>query len=536
VASNGKGATKSRTAEHRPPVKPRHFGHDEVLGVELFSGAGGLTWGLKAAGVTTIEAANHNLLKVEIHEANFPDAAHWLADLVNPDASDYHSAADLPRADFLAAGISCTNHSQSNTEKAYKRALGLFEIDDPEYEARVTRSERDRATATCVLQYAAKHHPRIILLECTTELTSWGPARQDKPNIGDGSTCRYWLAEFKKLNYEYRILYLNSMFFGVPQSRDRLYIAFWDRSLPEPDLDHRPEAWCERCDRVVQSKWNWKTGVPPSGSVRYGKQYHYTCPSCQRPVAPPTTPSLAALDLTDLGTRLGDRNPRLAKSTMDRAERCRQRFAEFPPIVIPSQAIRGTDQHPWQPAAQTSPPAAIALAIDNYQGAPRSAADPLPTQPASETLAVISSGVLPYRQNTIPTIYTEAMPTITAEQYPGLLTAATTITNTTGIDPGAQAMLFAGWSRDATASLTAQWHDALADLTVDDCLYRMMRPHEVGRGCGFDVDFPNHQGSFIIFGTPSQQIDAFGNAVSPAVGEWIGQRLRATLHRTEYPA
>jgi hypothetical protein len=98
--------------------------------------------------------------------------------------------------------------------------------------------------------------------------------------------------------------------------------------------------------------------------VNYGKQYDYRCPSCRGPVIPPMTPSLAALDLTDLGTRIGDKPLRtfkdgttgpLAASTMARAERCRQRFPEFPAILMPAKAARGTERHPWQPmATQTS--------------------------------------------------------------------------------------------------------------------------------------------------------------------------------------
>ena len=145
------------------------------------SGFGGLTRGIEMAGFTTIMAANHNRYKVEVHEANHPHAEHWIADLVDPESSNYHSARDLPAGDFLVAGVSCTNHSQANTVKAYRQAMTLFDLDDPEFEARVTRSERDRATANCVLHYAERHHPRLILIECTTELASWGPAIPGRP-------------------------------------------------------------------------------------------------------------------------------------------------------------------------------------------------------------------------------------------------------------------------------------------------------------------------------------------------------------------
>lgn len=102
-----KPTKKTRTATHRPAVRRRHFRHDDLIAVDLFSGFGGLTEGIKRAGFTTIMAANHNDYKVKVHEANHPEAEHWIADLVDPEASDYHSARDLPAADLLVAGVSC---------------------------------------------------------------------------------------------------------------------------------------------------------------------------------------------------------------------------------------------------------------------------------------------------------------------------------------------------------------------------------------------------------------------------------------------
>jgi len=602
--------TRSRTATHRPATRQRRFRHDDLIAVDLFSGFGGLTRGIEIAGFTTIMAANHNSYKVDVHEANHPDAQHWIADLVDPESADYHDVRDLPAADLLVAGVSCVNHSQANTQKAYEQGVSLFDLDDPDYEDRVTRSERDRATANCVLHYADRNRPRMILVECTTELTSWGPAIPGRRKVGDGSTYRWWLRQFATLGYDHKILYLNSMFFGVPQSRDRLYIVFWDRRLPAPDLDHRPPARCASCDEVVEAVWSWKTGVPPTGAVRYGTQYNYRCPRCHREVVPPMTPSLHALDLTNLGTRIGDRTRPLRPATMARAQRCRDKFAEFPAILMPAKGTHGTERVLGQPmATQTSQQVAsllstghvfaahrhngdgqrwsrpmdtvtsthenaVLLAVDNFQGAPRGGADPLPTQGGSATLGLLSAGVVPFRKNTLPTTYAEAMPTVTSEQIPGVLTAAGLITNngTLGearyraypVDPrragtqsASQDLLFGGWykqngptgtetaphplldpfgtftSRDTTGMLTAQWRAALADLALEDCYFRMMAAHEVGRGCGFDTDFPGRPGEFVVWGSARDQVDGFGNAVSPAVGTWIGQRLHAVLHRTE---
>lgn len=623
-----------RSATHRPATRRRRFRHDDLVAVDLFSGFGGLTKGIEMAGFTTIMAANHNSYKVEVHEANHPHAEHWIADLVDPDSSDYHSARDLPAADLLVAGVSCVNHSQANTKKAYQQGLSLFDLDDPDFDARVTRSERDRATANCVLHYAERHHPRMILIECTTELYSWGPAIQGKPKIGDGTTFKWWLRQFGNLGYRHKILYLNSQFFGVPQSRDRLYIAFWDKNMAAPDLEHRPLSWCGSCDEVLPAVWSWKTGIPLTGSVRYGKQYNYRCPRCTREVVPPMSPSLNALDLSNLGTRIGDRARPLAPATMARADRCRQRFAEFPAVLMPAKATHGVERHPWQPmSTQTSQQEAAMLSVgaltgqvlaahrhngdgqhitrpmdtvtsthekavllagvDNFQGAPRGVGEPMATQTGSETMAlvtagvvpnrtnatrsslgepmatvvggagsgglgVMSSGVVPFRKNTIPTMHGEPMPAVTSDQIPGLLTAAGFIKNNGSIGEAGyrahpvssplgtvisttsnQALLFSGWTeRDAAAPAPADdaWRAALADLALEDCYFRMLGPHEVGRGCGFDVDFAGQEGTFTVWGSARDQVDGFGNAVSPAVGAWIGERLRAALGTMEVAA
>ena len=48
---------------------------------------------------------------------------------------------------------------------------------------------------------------------------------------------------------------------------------------------------------------------------------------------------------------------------------------------------------------------------------------------------------------------------------------------------------------------------------------------------GFDPDFgDDYHGTFVVWGSNRDQVDGYGNAVSPPVGEWIGLRLRAVLH------
>lgn len=596
TAATRQRSQRAKTAEHRPAQHRRRFKSDEIIAGDLFSGFGGLTKGMEEAGVTTILAANHNRYKVEVHEANHPDAEHWICDLVDTDSGDYHSPRDLPKVDWLAAGVSCKSHSGANTQRAYATGLPAHEIVDPEWEERVTRSERDRATALCVLQYADIHHPRIILVECTTELVSWGNALPNRPKIGDGTTYRWWLNELHKLGYRSRTLYLNSMFFGVPQSRDRIYICFWDEALRDPDLEHRPVAWCDKCGSI-EAVWTWRTGVPPSGRVRWGEQYDYRCPTCAAVVVPPRAPAINALDLTDLGTRIGDRDSvglkPLAASSMARIERCIQRFREFPAVLMPAKAIRGVDRHPWQPmgtqtsqqeTALVSTGALMVMAGNRFEHPgsecrTRHLIEPLWTQhatnahgllvppraaevSAAQSATLLAAGVIPYRQHTVPQTHAEPMCTFTSDQIPAVLAAAITNANGNAGEAKYRARSvdepFTGFtsspthqlvsaaffkqnggpndtaphpfsdplgtttSVDSTGLAIADWHRMLEGLTPDECYYRMMFPHEVRAGCGFREDF-------IVWGSARDQVDGYGNAVSPAVGTWISLRLKEIL-------
>jgi site-specific DNA-cytosine methylase len=60
----------------------------------------GSSQGINAAGADIKAAANHNKFAIECHAANFPEVNHYIADLVDPDSTDYMDAADLPATRF----------------------------------------------------------------------------------------------------------------------------------------------------------------------------------------------------------------------------------------------------------------------------------------------------------------------------------------------------------------------------------------------------------------------------------------------------
>lgn len=406
----------SHQAELRPPRqrRVRREGADSIKALDVFAGFGGMSRAMEAAGIDVIHAANHNPYAIDIHEANHPHAEHLIADLVDSDRPDYRSAADLPYAGYAHFSPSCTSHSRANAQKLYLN--GESGLDDPDLLERATVSERSRATMTCVLTYMAKHRPLVVSVENVSEVQSWGKRVEGK-SYGDGSTWRWWCREVRKLGYDFRVVYLNAQHFGVPQSRDRLFVGIWRTDLTAPDFEHRPIGHCDTCGDVELVQF--RKPVPPSGRMTFGRQYWYVCPSCNVRVDPPATPAYEALDFTDLGPTIRERlesGKIPAASTMARLERAAAMLPSFPALLVPAKSQRGTVRLANQPMATLTTQhetgllaAAQVVAAGNTFEHPgsncriRSVDAPMPVQTTTNTGSLLSTAVLPYRANTLPT-------------------------------------------------------------------------------------------------------------------------------------
>jgi site-specific DNA-cytosine methylase len=334
--------------KHTSPSGVTHITRvgSEVDAIDVFCGFGGSSQGIHGAGATVRVAANHNPLAIECHAANFPDTDHRRADLVDPDSGDYLDPADLPAARFAWFSPGCTHHSQANAKKLYQRGRQamLPGFEDDFDEVAYARSERSRVTMSCVLRYAERHRPEIVVVENVVEVCHWGPGR-------DGSTFRWWLGELRKLGYEVAPCFFNSQFFPpCPQSRDRVYFVAWRKGNRRPELDYRPTAYCisDACDgRHVRAVQSWKAATaswPLPRWGKYGSQYLYRCPDCNAEVRPAAWPAYSAIDWSDLGTAIGERDRPLSPTTLERIRRGLAKFGNGPQLVIPAKAVRDSDR------------------------------------------------------------------------------------------------------------------------------------------------------------------------------------------------
>lgn len=371
-----------------------------VTVTDMFCGAGGSSQGAVAAGAEVRMAANHWQLAIETHNTNFPNTDHDCADINQVDPRRW------PRTTVLWASPECTNHSVGKGKKRFTGQLDMFRPQAPDPEA-----ERSRATMWDVPRFAEFHHYDAILVENVVDARKW--------ILFDA-----WIHAMQLLGYNYRILYLNSMFFGVPQSRDRMYVVFWKNTMRAPDLDFRPWAICPACDKSVQAVQSWKHPAPWG---RYGEkgQYLYLCPDCAGEAVPFITPSLVAIDWSDQGERIGDKAQPLKPRTMDRIRAGLDKFGSQY-LMVDLAHTHSMDVHSkpvllplmTQTTAQTVGLVSPFVLDTSYDGAGRvrAVADPLLTQTArrSQALAIPPAAIVVLRNHGDAQSPAEPMATITA--------------------------------------------------------------------------------------------------------------------------
>lgn len=515
---------------------------------DQFCGAGGSSQGAHMAGAEVFLAVNHWELAIETHSANFPDTLHDIANISDCNPRRY------PSTTILLSSPSCTHHTYASGRRQPKRQRQLFEQQkiDP-------AAERSRATMWDVVRFTEYHQYEIVIVENVVEVRKWAPFDS-------------WMGAMDALGYHGKVLYLNSMFFHpTPQSRDRIYIVFWKKGNKAPDLEFRPTAWCVRCEKNVESVQSWKNPAKQWGRWgRYGRQYVYRCSVCAEEVIPYYYAAFNVIDWSDLGERIGDRDRPLADKTIKRIEAGLEQYGNTGflldiihtprqerwgdmswPLTVPARTQIGQTSH-----ALLSSPLIVDLAYsraDNNRSRPASA--PMPSQTTRQTAALVSLPFLTSVNYFRPDrSIDEPFPTQTTGNQYGVTTpgpflvqlrnnmdargvdeALSTVTASGNhhalVSPAPFLISYYGSNQmqdleKAVATITPVDRHALVTPSelprVEDCHFRMLQPHEVGRAMAFGDDYE-------VRGTKRQQVQQYGNAVTPPVMEWLLKRCIRTL-------
>lgn len=524
------------------------FRHDdtELTVMDWFCGAGGSSQGMHAIPNVRVErAANHWQRAIESHEANFPNASHYRGDIREAPVWAW------PVTDIFWASPECTNWSIAKGKKrSFDNAMqgdlldlyaeieaSKFKDADEDGEPKADEEEESRALMEEVPLYLRGVIERGGLVkagvvENVTDVRKW--AEWDR-----------WLREIHNMGYATRVIALNSMHanprtvHAAPQSRDRLYVAYWHQSLGRtPDWDKwlRPRAWCEACGEMVAAVQVFKR--PGVDMGRYRQQYEYRCPrvTCRNGVVEPEAlPALAAIDWSIPGQRIGDRARPLAAKTLKRIEEGIARFAQ--PVMVPAGGTWRSDASSVlapMPTRTTRENDALAIPplmvpVEGRDGkAATSAHQPLRVQTArNETGLAWLPFIAELRGGgSVARSVAESLATVTASgNHHGLVTP----------EDVAEHMLIpyygTGTAKPVThpvGAVTTRDRYALVHgkPAIEDVRFRMLEPHEIGRAMSFADEY-------IVLGSKRERVRQYGNAVTPNAAEILVCALVEAITGTE---
>ncbi len=506
---------------------------------DLFCGAGGSGLGATAVpGVELVMAANHSPRAIETHAANFPECAHDCADISQVEPRRYR------RTNILWASPECTNHSVAKGHKRRPDTPSLFDEPVPDHVA-----ERSRATMWDVPRFAEAHRYDAVIVENVVDAAAWPPFRA-------------WLMAMDSYGYDHHIVYLNSMHAPAitapraPQSRDRMYVVFWRKGNPAPDLEPRPPGWCASCDREVQTRQAFKTRSKSWPSARWGRyraQYLYVCatPGCGRPVEPYALPAASAIDWATPGERIADRAKPLSDKTLARIQAGLTRYGT--PQLVPSGGTWNEDAHPVSMPFRARTTRENEGLIVPVEGRPGNTAAPVSAPMRTQTTRHESALVVPY-YSTAGTAHPADRPigTLTTldryglafiaelrgggstardiRQPPATVTANGNhhmlVRHNTARDDG----YLSTPVDQPMRTLTTAGHQSLVGWTdtppqVQDCTFRMLTVPEIQAAMAFTPDY-------IVTGNKRERVKQLGNGVTPPAAEFLVRAVARSLGHT----
>jgi len=167
--------------------------------IDLFCGIGGFRLGMERAGHKCVWSNDIDLHCAKIYEKNFGE---------KPDTRSIRdvSVEEIPDHDILCGGFPCQSFSIAGKRRGFQDTRGtlFFEI------ARIIKAKK----------------PSYLFLENVKGLLSHD----------NGRTFETIITTLDELGYDTQWMVLNSKDYGVPQSRERIFIVGHLRGKPRPSV------------------------------------------------------------------------------------------------------------------------------------------------------------------------------------------------------------------------------------------------------------------------------------------------------------
>lgn len=188
------------------------------IGIDLFAGAGGMSLGFEKAGFDVVGAVEIDPVHCAVHEYNFPKTKTICADISKISGQDIRDLCGLKddiEVDVIFGGAPCQGFSM----------IGKRTFDDPR-----------NTLVKEYLRIVSELQPKYFVFENVKGLTL-GKHRQFLEDFFE---------EAEKMGYQIEKQYqvLNALNYGVPQSRERLFLLGWKNGLQSvnyPKATHDPK-------------------------------------------------------------------------------------------------------------------------------------------------------------------------------------------------------------------------------------------------------------------------------------------------------
>lgn len=176
-----------------------------LAAIDLFSGCGGLTVGLKRAGFQILGAVDIDPLSVKTYKANHPNVTLWEEDIRELDPQELLATLGLKKGglDLLAGCPPCQGFSSIRTLN------GAIRVDDPRNDLLLEFQ-----------RFVEILRPRAVMME-------------NVPGLAEDQRFETFRRKLKQLGYKGDHRILNAADYGVPQRRFRLiYLAGRGMAVP----------------------------------------------------------------------------------------------------------------------------------------------------------------------------------------------------------------------------------------------------------------------------------------------------------------
>lgn len=170
--------------------------------VDLFSGIGGFRYALEKKGMKCVFSSEIDAKAQEAYSKNFGEKPHG-------DITEIPEKA-IPAHDILCAGFPCQSFSISGDMKGLDDNRGRLFYD--------------------IVRIAQYHQPYVLLLENVKNILT----------VDDGKVIQTIETKLDEIGYVLHKHILNASYFGIPQSRERVYFVGLRKRIPNGKLSYSP--------------------------------------------------------------------------------------------------------------------------------------------------------------------------------------------------------------------------------------------------------------------------------------------------------